>query len=306
MNSQLIDKIIAFGHADDDIRAILLEGSIAAGLAVDELSDYDINIYSRDYARYISDDEWMNQFGEVLLYQKEVFQFYDVVQPTRLVVFKNGERIDFSFWSPSLLADMAHGEKEYASYKNGYRVLVDKDGQAAQLRPPDGSGFSITPPSRDKFLQTLYDFWFEAYCVARYLARRDLWFAKRIEDSYIKDHVYRMMLWQHQAEHGWPRNPILHTEGKRFEKWASPELLDEIPRCYAPYDVPATWASLFAMVGLFSRVARETAGRLGIEYPKEKEREVIEYLQRLKVRPANRLEVTGENWRTRSKQPGKA
>jgi len=43
----LIEKIIALAHADEDIRAIILEGSLAAGFQVDELSDYDVNIYIR-------------------------------------------------------------------------------------------------------------------------------------------------------------------------------------------------------------------------------------------------------------------
>ena len=286
MNSALIDKVIALAQADEEIRTVILEGSFAVHSQVDELSDYDINIFARRYEKYLVDDLWMSQIGNVLLYQKVQFQFYDAVVPTRLVLFRDRERIDFSFWSLPLLSDIVTGDKEYESYKNGYQVLVDKDHLGGRLRPPSGTGFSIAPPGRDRFLQTVYDFWFEAYCVARYLSRGDLWFAKRVEDSYIKDHLYRMILWHHQATNAWKPNPLLHIEGKRFEKWASPELLAAIARCFAPYDVDATWSSLFAMVEVFNQLARYTSVQLQIQYPDRVERDLIAYLRYLQGRLA--------------------
>ncbi len=284
MNTSLIAKIVALAQEDEDIRAVILEGSFTANFQVDELSDYDVNIFARNYDKYLSDDRWLGKIGEVLLYQKEQFQFYGTIIPNWLVVFRDRERVDFSFWHLQLLSDMVQGDKEYESYKNGYQILVDKDRLAEKLRPPDGSGFYVSPPTRDRFLQTIYDFWFEAYCVARYLSRRDLWFAKRIEDSYIKDHLYCMALWHHQAEKGWKPDPLLHLEGKRFEKWASPELIEAIGRCFSSYDVESTWKSLFAMVGLFGQIARKTAIQLGIEFPERVERDVLDYLEYLKTR----------------------
>jgi len=32
-----------------------------------------------------------------------------------------------------------------------------------------------------------------------------------------------MILWYHQAEHGWMPNPLIHLDGKRFEKWTALE-----------------------------------------------------------------------------------
>ena len=141
MDAGLLDKIVTFALADEDIRAVILEGSLATGALVDELSDYDINIYARRYEPYLRDDRWMSRFGEVLLYQKEEFQFYAASIPTRLVLYLGGQRIDFSFWQLDLLSEMASGTKEYESYKNGYQILVDKDRLAEQLKPPSGAGF---------------------------------------------------------------------------------------------------------------------------------------------------------------------
>jgi aminoglycoside 6-adenylyltransferase len=283
----VIDQITAFAHADPDIRAVILEGSLAVNSQVDALSDYDVNIFALRYEKYLADDAWLGQFGLVLVYQKEQFPFDDAIIPTRLVVFQDRPRIDFSFWPLKLLAEIVQGDREYASYRNGYRILVDKDRVAERLKPPTGDGFPILKPGRDELLQTLYDFWFEAYCVAKYLYRQNLWYAKMIENRYIKDQLFKMILWYHQAENGWKPNPLIHREGKRFEKWASPEIIDAVSKCFSTYRIEDTWNSLFAMVELFTRLARKTSSHLHIAYPLQREQDVVRYLQYLKDKSAS-------------------
>ncbi len=284
MDTSPTDRIVAWAQADDAIRAVILEGSLADGRQVDELSDYDVNVYTLDAPKYEREHAWLSQFGELLLYQNEEFHFYGERNYNALVLYRDRSRIDFSFWRPALLREMATGAKQYEAYKNGYRVLVDKDGLAAGLPAPSGTGFAVTPPPRDEFLQEIYDFWFEAYCVARYLSRGDLWYAKKIENAFIKDHLYRMILWDYGSAHAWEQNPTMHLEGKRFEKWAPPELLQEIAGIFSGYDARATWSSLYALVGSFNRLARRTADRLAIAYPAQVEAGVLEYLDFLKRR----------------------
>ena len=250
MDTEIISKLITFGEANENIRALILEGSHATGAFIDALSDYDVNIFTNEAEPFLQNVDWIKQFGEVLIYQKEELEFYDQAFPSRLVVFRDGSRIDFSFWPVNALRELTDSNKAYESYRNGFRVLVDKDGLTSNLPEPDGLGFQATPPDSDLFLKTIYDFWFEAYCVARALARSDLWYAKRIEASYIRDHLFQMALWEHQSRHGWAPDPLLHLGGKRFERWAEPQLLKEISSCFSEYSIDATWKSLFAMVGI--------------------------------------------------------
>ena len=71
------------------------------------------------------------------------------------------------------------------------------------------------------------------------------WYAKQIEASYIKDHLYQMVLWEHLSRHGWAPDPQLHLGGKRFEHWVEPQLLKEISCCFPLFSIDATWESLF-------------------------------------------------------------
>jgi len=282
MDNEIISKLITFGEANESIRALILEGSHAAGRFIDDLSDHDVNIFTNEAEPFLQDAGWLSQFGEVLIYQKEELVFYGQTFPSRLVVFGDGSRIDFSFWPVSALMELADGSKRYESYRIGFRVLVDKDGLTENLPEPDGMGFQVTPPDRDQFLQAIYDFWFEAYCVARALARGDLWYAKQIEASYIKDHLYQMALWEHQSRHDWAPDPLLHLGGKRFESWAEPELLKKISDCFSVFSSEATWKSLFAMIELFISLAKGLAADLGIKFPEKRSREVMRYLESLK------------------------
>jgi aminoglycoside 6-adenylyltransferase len=280
--NEIISRLESFGNADKSIRAVILEGSQSTGKFTDDLSDYDVNIFTNDAKVYMVNDQWLRQFGEVLIYQKEHFEIYGEIVPTRLAVFKDGSRIDFSFWPIEALMEMTGGGKFYESYRNGYTILVDKDGIAKNLPKPDGQGFQVGKPERDEFLQTLYDFWFEAYCVARALARGYLWHAKRIEASYIKDHLYRMILWEHQSRHGWAHDPLLHLDGKRLEQWAEPELLKDIAICFSAYSIEETWKSLDAIVELFNRMAKGMAVELGFEYPEKTNQEIMKFIEKLK------------------------
>lgn len=284
MDNETICKLITFGEVNENIRALILEGSHATERFLDDLSDFDVNIFTNDSEPFLQSAGWLSQFGEVMIYQKEELKFYGQAFPSRLVVFRDGSRIDFSFWPVSALRELADGRKRYESYHNGFRVLVDKDGFAANLSEPDGMGFQVTHPDRDRFLKTIYDFWFEAYCVARGLARGDLWYAKRIEGSYLKDHLYQMILWEHQSRHGWAPDLLLHLDGKRFERWAEPQLLKEISGCFSAYSIDAAWKSLFAMLELFNKLARGLAADLGIEFPENKYRYVMGCLESLKIK----------------------
>ena len=82
-------------------------------------------------------------------------------------------------------------------------------------------------------------------------------------------------------------NPLIHLEGKRFEKWAAPKIVDAVSACFSDYRIDETWDSLLAMVELFTRLARKTSSYLHIAYPLQREQDVVRYMQYLKDKSAN-------------------
>jgi aminoglycoside 6-adenylyltransferase len=284
MPTDTLDRVIALAQADPNIRLAILEGSTAIGAHVDALSDYDVNFYTDHSEPYLTADAWMDAMGQVLVYQKESFTVGGRTVPTRLVIYADGPRVDFSFWPLALCEALLGGNVCYESYRNGYVVLVDKDDMAPRLAPPTGDGFAVARPTRDAFLQTVYDAWFEACCVAKYLYRGDLWLAKSIEGAYLRDFLLRLVLWTHQSRRGWTQDRTVHTGGKRLEQWLEADLTAALGVCFSGYDIAATWASLEAALALLSTVARESATFLGYPFPAEAEARVRIYLEEIKQR----------------------
>ncbi len=156
----ILPRLIDWAEKETTIRTVILEGSRGNKNSVDELSDYDINVFVIDVNKFTGNYNWLTAFDEILVYQKEHFFYQEILIPTCLVYFKNIPRIDFSFWPCYILKHM-NRENVHEPYKNGYQLIIDKDGFARSLPLPTGEAFKIKKPSQDIFLETVYNFWFE-------------------------------------------------------------------------------------------------------------------------------------------------
>jgi len=76
--------IIEWGQQDKNIRVMILEGSMAAHDHVDELSDFDLNLFVVDKTRYTDDNSWMKKYGDILIFQKNNFKIIDVNIPSTI------------------------------------------------------------------------------------------------------------------------------------------------------------------------------------------------------------------------------
>ncbi|GAI10979.1 unnamed protein product, partial [marine sediment metagenome] len=168
---------------ESEIRTLILEGSQASNSPTDELSDYDLNVFVVNPDKYTSDNSWINNFDQVLVYQKEKFFYKNIEIPTRLVLYKNNPRVDFSFWPINVLYKIIENRILPESYRNGYEVLLDKDKIIDNIILPNYDGFIINQPTEDELLTTMYNFWFEACSITKYLKRDRLWFAKILENG---------------------------------------------------------------------------------------------------------------------------
>ncbi|MFC1845720.1 aminoglycoside 6-adenylyltransferase, partial [Candidatus Dependentiae bacterium] len=56
MDQNVLNKIIAWAKKEEPIRVLLLTGSLASKGSKDELSDYDIALFTTDIDNYLRDD----------------------------------------------------------------------------------------------------------------------------------------------------------------------------------------------------------------------------------------------------------
>jgi aminoglycoside 6-adenylyltransferase len=282
MKKRILDVIVNWANTQQYIKAIILEGSTTTGKPTDWLSDFDINVFVTDAKPYTNRNEWIYSFDDVIIYQKTSFNDYNYEIPTRLVVYKNSPRVDFAFYPFDVLTNEMLKELP-DSYKNGYKVLLDKEGVSNKLSRPTGNGFIITKPTKDIFLKTIYDFWYEAYSVSKYLKRKRLWFSKHIENSYIKSFLKDMILWYESGKDDWKNNEI-HQAGKNLELTISKHITNELPYCFSGYNLDDSWVSLFKMIDLFKRLSIDTAKMLTVEYPYQRVNQIEEYIKSIKER----------------------
>jgi len=89
---ELLKRICTWAERQLDIRALVLTGSHARGQA-DDLSDLDLEFFTRAPERYVQSDRWMADIGTVGVYLPLQ---NDRGLPTRLVIFDNGLKADFT------------------------------------------------------------------------------------------------------------------------------------------------------------------------------------------------------------------
>ena len=272
-HAELIERLMAWAEAEDNIRALIQTGSIARqDGSADRLSDRDIEIIAGDREPLLADDAWFHDIGPVMVALRlENGDFFD----TRLVFFEGGRKIDFTVADRSRLDVMIGTNRLDDLYERGYRVLLDKDGLAAALPPAIGSSPRRPLPTPAEFAATVNEFWFEVAHMPMYLMRGELWVVK-FRDWTMKEMLLRMLEWHALATRG-PETDTWYI-GTKLRRWTDAETWDEIHEVFARFDRADSWRGLVATMTLFTRLTRETAAALGLSYPVRAEQSVTSYV----------------------------
>jgi len=279
-DDSMLTKIVQWAQGEPEIRVVILEGSRASDCNTDALSDYDLNVFVTDGASFTSNNHWITIFDDVLVYQKEKFFHKNIEIPTRLVVYENSPKVDFSFWPIEMLHEIVDSKTLPEHYRNGYKVLLDKDNITQDMPAALFDGFVIGKPTKDEVLTTIYNFWFETYCIVKYLKRNSLWYAKVLENGPIKRFLLQMILWHESSKDDWKNNKI-HLEGKNLEGHLDEDIRRALAGCFSRYNKEDTWRSLCKMTELFKKLSREVAAKLSIEYPGKSVAQIETYIRQL-------------------------
>lgn len=118
---EVLTQFNKWAQSNDLIRAAVLTSLRVDPKGVtDFLSDYDIELYVSDLEPFRKDDEWLSVFGPIMVrWPLKPRSTFDEKRLTRLVLFKDGVRIDFQITDKT--------EIEPDAYDDGYRILLDKD-----------------------------------------------------------------------------------------------------------------------------------------------------------------------------------
>jgi aminoglycoside 6-adenylyltransferase len=281
----MIASFRTWADGREDIRAVLLTSSRANPTArTDLFSDYDVVLVLTNPDRLAENTDWQAAFGRVITYFRDEFILSDHRAYTRLALYEDGVKVDFSLWPVAMLDHLKQSSTPPDYLDIGYEVLLDKDGVTAGLPAPTHRAFIPHPPSEAAYQTLVQEFWWDTTYVAKNLWRDDLYFAKYMLDYFIRFHHLQPLLeWYMEIQHDW--SVRVGVRGRGLKRLVDAETWAELERTYAGAGIEENWAALFATVRLVRRLATSVAESLGFQYPEQTDADVTAYLAKVRSLP---------------------
>jgi aminoglycoside 6-adenylyltransferase len=277
----VLDRLVGWATAHPSIRALVLYSSRTNPHAVlDRFSDYDVLLVVPDPGPFVRDESWLAAFGPVLVrLPDDSGQLQGLATHTRLVLYGDGTKIDYTLWSVAHFQRVLGEQCLPEGLDLGYRVLVDKDGLAATLKPPTHRAYIPAPPTARQFHDLIEEFWWESTYVAKNIWRGELIEQKHNLDSVMKAELMTTLFqWRIEIDHQWSIRPG-GTLGKGLKTLLEGETWTDFAQTYVGADPEQNWEALLRTISLCRRLAREVAQALGYAYPEDLDQRVSAYLQ---------------------------
>jgi aminoglycoside 6-adenylyltransferase len=276
----LAARISEWARNRRDVCAAVLIGSRASPQgARDAFSDYDVILFLDPSSRLPEHDDWLRTFGTPVIVFHETTEHHAETVPTRLVQFRERQRIDFTLSRMELLQRIVEHDSLPDWLEAGYAVLADRDGLAERLAPPTGMAWVPRSPSEAEYRAVVEEFWWEALYVAKYVGRNELLPARYSLETVLRFRCLVPMLeWYVQLGRDWEQSIGVHGSGLRW--LLDPDERTILDRTYAGEKLKQHAEALDAMIELFTRAARAVARKQGFRYPLMVERDTRALLKR--------------------------
>jgi len=277
-----LKRIIDWSEKNREIRAVLLTSSLVNPLAsVDEFSDLDIELVFEDNTKYISDNNWISNFGIPIAMIEEDETYFDYKHAMKMVLYDDYVKVDFKLYSKKEFLEEVQQNELCEDWDIGYKVLIDKDNLTQNLKKPTYQVSIIIKPTEQKFEQLLNDFWWDTTYVAKSLARDELFYAKFMSENNIRtDYLIPLIEWHIAIQHDW--KITTNKFGRLFKKYLTSEMWQKVEQTFSGSIIEDNWNALFAMADLVSEIGKELSEKLGFEYPIKLETDIRKYLLDLK------------------------
>jgi aminoglycoside 6-adenylyltransferase len=266
---EIVARLTGWAAADANVRRLLLVGSRAAATSPDDLADFDVQVYARSIEPYVGDQSWLTQIGRIWVCVADEYPDGAIRVPTRLAIFDGGVKVDFAFYPAGQLSSgLAAGLP--------FRILLAKDPSADSERPTPVAARPRLVPDELAYRRLVEEFWFEAYHVAKYLARGELWLAKS-RDWATKQMLETMIDWHERIVHG--RRERTDTAGRR--SYIGADIWQALPATFGAFEQEDTWRAARETMHLFRRLANDVAAKSGYTYPADVDRNISEFIRGL-------------------------
>ncbi len=269
---EIMDTILSVAKSDDRIRIVTLEGSRTnINIPKDEFQDYDITYFVTDMKSLLSSDDWLSQFGNIIMMQKpENMELFPPEEKgySYLMLFDDYNKIDLTLLPLEDLDDYLNGA-------NLIKVLIDKDCRIKRDIVPTDIDYHVRKPSAREYDDCCNEFWHVTPYVVKGLCRKEILFAIDHLNQILRFELLRMMSWKGGIETGFTLS--VGKNYKFLDKYIPEDLWNRLLSTYRMDSYENVWKSLFICHQLFREVSKEVAELLGFDYP-EYDKKVIGYV----------------------------
>ena len=272
---EMMDVILSIANKDEHIKIVTLEGSRTnVNIPKDTYQDYDITYLVTDIEAFIENDEWLKQFGNIIMMQKpEDMELFPAEKKgySYLMLFDDYNKIDLNLLPMKELDDYLNGDKLI-------KVLIDKDSLIKKEVIPTDIDYHIKKPSMREYDDCCNEFWNVTPYVVKGLCRKEILFAIDHLNQILRYEMLRMISWKVGIERG-----FTFSIGKNFKfmyKYLPKDLWDNLLTTYSMDSYEHVWESLFKCHLIFREVSKEVAVGLNYIYPVY-DKNVTQYTQEL-------------------------
>ena len=281
---QVLKKILDFAQNDENIRAVVINGSrVNPNVKHDIFCDYDMICFVHDIEKYVGGQSWIQSFGDLVIMQFNRHDDFPDDHFVFLMQFADGVRIDLSFAKMKMISSSLEDSLTV--------VLLDKDHCIPPVPAPNESSYITKKPDQAEYDLMVNEFWWVSTYVAKALWRNETVTAKYLFEVIVRDCLNRMVTWYVAMQHGWQING--GKMGKKFGKLLPPDLWQELLSTYPGIEEEDIWQALFRAGMLMRKLSILVAEDLGYSYHYQEDERVTAYLQHVMNLPKDAQSFDG-------------
>lgn len=279
----VIEKIIKFVEKRNDLLYVIQNGSrVNPSVSPDEYADYDIIVGCSNPKKYIDSNEWIDEFGDLLIIQKNECQENDVSWPIFLMQFKDGLRIDLQYYP-------GDGIKKYFEDSLS-KIILDKNGIFKIQFEPSEKSYIVKKPNEEKYNREVNNFWWCLINVGKGLARNELTYSRFMYEAIVRNNFLNIVGWYAGINNNWEIN--CGKFGKFINRYIDIDIWEQIEKTYFTDTIEEFWESIVNAGNLIKMMDRKIRVVLNIEKPKEDYDQIIKYLMEIKIHEENKNRTT--------------
>lgn len=286
----MFDLILNTAKNDDRIRAVIMNGSRTnRNVPKDIFQDYDIVYLVTETGSFIQDKDWINVFGERL-----IFQFPDELDRIAgwethfescygyLMQFADGNRIDLHIQTFGLVVEEMKSDKLTI-------VLLDKDNFLPKIPTETDEDYWVKKPNYDLFSRCCNEYWWIVLYVAKGLWRDEILYSFDSLNSWVRPQLLDMISWYVGIHTNFLCS--IGRSGKYLNKYLPKGIWERYLQTYPTADNESVWNSVLIMSELFEEIALEVGKEFGFTYNYEEAQKSMAFVQHIRRLPKNTKEI---------------